>query len=494
MPPLSPLFEDEAERLRVFESFSSEVLEDDPELTAIVEFAARLCEVPASMVSMVGANEQTFLAREGLEERGTPKDVSFCVHALASDNIMEVRDATQDERFADNPLVTGPPNVRFYAGHPLVSEEGAPLGTLCVIDQQAREDGLSDFQRQGLSVLAQAAMRRLRGRREELQAARAIAVREQRLRRTIDALPQIAWSASEEGVFDYFNARWKQETGAEPPVTMEDWRPFIHPEDVASVLEKWSACIANGTEFEVEFRLRHADDSWTWVLALAVPVDGEKDEESRWFGSITDIDEGHRLSESRDMLARELSHRIKNIFAVVIGLIALQARKEPEHKVFANRLSDVLRALGRAHDFVRPASGATRQSLKGLLDVLFAPYVTDDGDPRITVSGAEADISARAATPMALVFHELATNSAKYGALSVEDGHVTLELDDRDEQIALLWREHGGPAVDGSGETGFGSRMVEMAVTGQLMGSWERRFEPGGMEADIALSKEAIAK
>src|SRR5690606_22280597 len=101
---------------------------------------------------------------------------------------------------------------------------------------------------------------------------------------------------------------------------------------------------------------------------------------------------------------------------------------------------ETLRALGRAHEFVRPAGGDTRESLTGLLEVLFAPYGRG-GKARVRISGADVVISARAATPLALVFHELATNSAKYGALSAEGGIVTLDIAENGETLRLLWRE-----------------------------------------------------
>ncbi len=493
MPPISSRYEDEAERLRVLESFEAEALEDDPELSAIVEFAAQLCNVAASMVTLIDGERQYFLVRKGVEERETPRGYSFCVHALGNPGIMEVPDATKDARFVDNPFVTDAPHVRYYAGQPLVSDEGAPLGTLCVIDVEPRESGLDAFQRQGLAVLARAAMRRLRERREGLRAERAIAEREMRLQRMIDALPQIAWSASQVGEFDYFNSRWHELTGAEEPKGVEAWRAFIHPDDYDNTLKAWGEAFEQGHPFEGEFRLKQKDGSWHWVLALAVPETEGQPGARRWFGTLTDIDEVQKLSHSRDMLAKELSHRIKNIFAVVTGLISLQARKQPEHGDFAGQINEVLQALGRAHDYVRPAGGSTQESLQGLLAILFSPYRDDRGEPRILVSGDDCAIAPSLATPFALVFHELATNSSKYGALSADGGHVTLELEDRGEKLLLRWSEHGGPPPGETGDQGFGSRMVELAVTGQLQGSWERRFEPTGMVAELLLSKQAIA-
>ena len=92
-----------------------------------------------------------------------------------------------------------------------------------------------------------------------------------------------------------------------------------------------------------------------------------------------------------------------------------------------------------------------------------------------------------------MLFGELATNSAKYGALSNDNGHVELVAEDRGDVLALTWTEHGGPPVMDTGHIGFGSRLVETSVTGQLQGTWERSFEPDGLVARLTVSKKAIA-
>lgn len=493
MPEPAGEYSDEARRLGVVESFHADTLEDDPELKSIVDFAAKLCNAPVSVVTLLEEERQRFLAKQGLADEGTPREAAFCNHTLGSSELLEVANAEVDPRFAENPLVTGAPEIRYYAGHPLVSKEGASLGTLCVIDTKAHSEPLNAFQREGLAVLAQAAVRRLEARRSKVEAEQIIAERERRLLRMIEGVPQIAWSADSNGHFDYFNKRWTQVTGGPPPVTADDWRPFIHPDDADHAFGEWEKSFAENTPFDAEFRLKRADGSWKWVLALAVPVAEDNSPLRRWFGTLTDIDEVRAALEERDLLANELSHRIKNIFAVVTGLATLKARKSPEHEPFAQELTKVLRALGRAHEFVRPGDGVRQDSLRGLLEALFAPYTGDDDMPRVHVAGIDATIGQRAATPLALVFHELATNSAKYGALSTDNGHVDLVVEDAGDAIELVWTEHGGPPAKESGEVGFGSRLVEMSITGQLQGKWQRRFDDNGLIANITMAKTALS-
>lgn len=463
----------------------------DPELSEIAAFAARLCETPVSFVNLVLADTQQFVGRSGSDMAEPPRSISFCVHGLDQGTLQVIPDAARDPRFADNPLVTGEPGIRFYAGAPLISLEGAPLGALCVIDTAPREAGLTALQQEGLQVLAHAAMRRLTALRQQRAAAEHIAESARTMREIADLLPSVIWSADGAGNFDYFNQRWSEVTGVERPKVAEDWRPHIHPDDGERAFAAWYESFEKGRPFESEYRLRQADGSWRWTLSRGLPMADGAGKVIRWYGTLTDVDHSRRVSDNRDLLARELSHRIKNIFAVVSGLVSMRARRHEGARDFAEELNGAIRALGRAHDFVRPLEGAKGGSLKGLLSELMAPYA--DGDGRIRMIGEDCTIGLRAATPLALVFHELATNSAKYGALSVEGGRVEIALDCQDgEDTRIAWREQGGPTVSEPGAAGFGSRLVQMSVEGQLGGKIERRFAPGGLEIDLAIPHSAI--
>ncbi len=486
----------EDERLTVLAAYAPEKLTGDPELEAIIQFAAKLCDVPIATVSIVERDRQHFLVRKGLEQTETTRPSSFCAKAMLYDVAMVVADAREDARFTNNPFVTGPPHIRFYAGIPLISEEGAPLGALCVIDDKPRPEGLSDMQREGLAVLADAVMRRLAHQRQGLKAISEIAAREARLRSIIDSVPGIAWSADAAGNFDYFNARWREATGAPEPRNLEEWREHIHPEDFDPAATEFTAAVEAGQPYEGDARLRMADGSYRWILSHAVPA-GNSPEEMRWFGTLTDIDEGHRLAESRDLMARELSHRIKNIFAVVGGLISIRARGKPEVSDFAQELSGAVRALGTAHDYVRPVDQRSNEHLIGLLEDLLSPYDDADGK-RFSITGPNIRIGARAATPLALIFHELATNSAKYGALSDANGDVSVEVIapcGDSESVCVRWDENGLKNLVPPDDTheGFGSRLLRMAIESQLGGSFTRAFGHDGLEIEIRFPMSRIA-
>lgn len=154
---------EEQDRLQTLQMY--EVLDTATEKTFdnLTKLAASILQVPISLVSFVDDNRQWFKSRVGLDIKETPRDQAFCAHAIQADQIMIVEDASQDERFADNPLVTGEPGIRFYAGAPLVVADGQRLGTLCIIDRKPRTMGQSQLETLSIlrdSVVAQLELRK----------------------------------------------------------------------------------------------------------------------------------------------------------------------------------------------------------------------------------------------------------------------------------------------------------------------------------------------
>ncbi|MBX2808247.1 MAG: GAF domain-containing sensor histidine kinase [Cellvibrionaceae bacterium] len=142
------------ETARLQALFDYEVMDTaaEPNFDELTELASSICQTPISLVSLLDEHRQWFKSHHGLAASETPRNVAFCSHAILEDGIMEVADSRQDERFADNPLVTGEPHVIFYAGVPLTTPEGYKLGTLCVIDHQPRQ--LCEQQRRQLHIIA----------------------------------------------------------------------------------------------------------------------------------------------------------------------------------------------------------------------------------------------------------------------------------------------------------------------------------------------------
>ncbi|MGF7080114.1 sensor histidine kinase [Mucilaginibacter sp. UYCu711] len=155
----------EDERLTALKSYHILDTAEEKDFDDLTDLASAICQTPVALISLIDGNRQWFKAHTGVEIRETSRDVSFCAHAIASyDDIMVVEDAKADERFANNPLVTGETNITFYAGVPLVTEDGHALGTLCVIDQARRT--LDENQKTNLKILAKQVMDKLELRRK----------------------------------------------------------------------------------------------------------------------------------------------------------------------------------------------------------------------------------------------------------------------------------------------------------------------------------------
>jgi GAF domain-containing protein len=141
----------------------------EEEYDAITRLAAHTCRAPVALISFVDAERQWFKSRFGLPVTETTRDVSVCLHAISQPGIFIVPDATEDARFAANPLVTGEPHIRFYAGAPLVNADGHALGTLCIIDYRARD--LTTQEQAALQTLAAQVVRNLELRRRTIELA-----------------------------------------------------------------------------------------------------------------------------------------------------------------------------------------------------------------------------------------------------------------------------------------------------------------------------------
>ncbi|MBX3479607.1 MAG: PAS domain-containing protein [Caulobacter sp.] len=491
------MIDDLEERRRLDALDGYKIIDTEPESTFddLTSLAARLCEAPVALISLVDADRQWFKSAKGFSETETPREISVCTHAIAQDSpLYVVPDLGLDPRFAGGPLVNGP-GFRFYAGAVLRTKDGAALGTLCVLDRKPRPDGLTPEQGDGLQALARQVMQLL-DLRQSLSARAEAYVQ---LRAMADSLPQMVWSTRPDGFHDYYNAGWYEFTGV--PVGSTDgeaWNGMFHADDQEKAWAKWRHSLATGEPYEIEYRLRHHSGEYRWTLGRARAIRDAEGRVTRWFGTCTDIHDQKRLSEQENLLSRELSHRIKNIFSVISGLVALSARRFPLAADFARDLRERINALGRAHDFVRPHAAAGQASqatqMSQLLAELLKPYNTDATD-RIVISGDDAAIDDQVATPLALVFHELATNAAKYGAFSTPDGQVRIHGSRQGDRLRIDWIETGGPPVNGpAASEGFGSTLARLSVETQLGGKLERDWAKTGLIVSLTLPVGSLSR
>jgi PAS domain-containing protein len=283
--------QNEPERLEALQRY--EILDTGPEqkFDDLTLLASHICDAPIALISLVDAERQWFKSRVGLTTSQTSRSISFCGHAILEDDVMVVPDAAADARFADSPLVTGEPNVRFYAGAPLLSPGGHALGTLCVLDRVPREltasqlDALRALARQ---VVAQLELRR-RLQEEREEAKQAIDERDTTVHLMLNQMPAILWSTdidlrltSSAGAA---LAAAGRRDGASVGLTLSEFFHTTDPEFLPLVAHR-KALLGESVSFEVEWAgrmyashcepLRNADRTIKGVIGVALDITRQK--------------------------------------------------------------------------------------------------------------------------------------------------------------------------------------------------------------------------
>ncbi|MGV6875802.1 PAS domain S-box protein [Pseudochelatococcus sp. B33] len=327
---------------------------------------------------------------------------------------------------------------------------------------------------------------------EQVETAAALAESEKKFRTYAETLPQVIFSWDSDGRTTYVNRRWHEFTGLEEGNPLAwNWPSFLHPDDKDLVIADWHRAIDRGVKHDVVARLRHHSRDYRWMHMVALPLHGEGGVTS-WLGTLTDVHDAKLLETERELVSKELDHRIKNFFAVAQGLVSLTLRENHSVETFAERLRGRLATLHQSHTLIRSANGMmdphTAPSLHELIRRLLAPYEVAAREERFTIEGDDVPLDPGRITAFALVFHELATNAAKYGALSAAEGSIQLLSSALDNTLRLDWKENGG-ALSSCAETdsGFGSRLISLVVEGQLHGHFQRIVEPDGIRVVLDL-------
>jgi two-component sensor histidine kinase len=278
-------------------------------------------------------------------------------------------------------------------------------------------------------------------------------------------------------------------------VTFEDLSTHIHPADRDRVRAAFNATRAILGPYEIDFRIM-AGDVIRWVSARGLGDDSGL-HEGVMFGVFLDVTGRKQAEEGHELLAGEMSHRVKNLLAIATGLTHITARSASTAAQMATELTSRLTALGRAHDLVRPIPGSQGQAalLGDLFSILLAPY-EDEGafSGRIRVAVPRMGIGESAATTVALIVHELATNSLKYGALSVESGTLDVSGSSDDDFVHITWTERGGPQVVApEAAAGYGSMLLVRSVTGTLGGTIDFDWATEGLVVSLRLRTLLLA-
>lgn len=497
----------------------------------IALIAAQICRTPIALVSLLDRERQWFKARVGLDVSETPIDQSVCQIDIEQPAMLVVPDLTADPRTNDNPLVTGERAFRFYAGAPLVADDGIAIGRLCVIDYVARPEGLSADQsaallalgRQVVVLLDQNRATRVSEDAAQLQAT-LVAVGE-RIREsesvadmtygvaeivgraldaqragfgTIDADVQYVtiepdWTAggnvSIAGThrFEDFGQIRDELASGEPLIIHDVTTDPRTASDPGAMLALGIGALVNmpvkdrgraAAAFIVHFREAHR---WTRT-------------ELTFLRSVADrLEAGvarFRAAAQQDVLNHEISHRLKNTLAMVQAIASQTLRRVGDRAAIENFERRLL-ALSTAHDVLMQSNWSSA----GLAEVLDGVLASFGHDSRITRAGPPVELGPRAALSLALLAHELVTNAAKYGALSVPEGRVTISWRTQgiapDGTLRVEWRERGGPLVTPPTEKGFGSKLIRLGLTGT--GGVDLRYNELGLEADMSAALGELA-
>jgi two-component sensor histidine kinase len=317
------------------------------------------------------------------------------------------------------------------------------------------------------------------------------------LKLAIDAARVALWSwnvdsnrlTMDELAFELWGLPWRSE------VEFETLSAHIHPADRDRVRAAFIATRSVAGPYEIDFRIVLGHEI-RWISARGRGADAGIVGRIM-YGIFLDVTGRKQAEEGHELLAGEMSHRVKNLLAVATGLAQLSGRSAATAAEVSSDLVGRLMALGRAHDLVRPLPGheGVAALLGDVIAVLLAPY-DDTGafSGRIRVAVPRMGVGEKAARTLALVVHELATNSVKHGALSVETGTLDVSSSAEDLEVVLVWAETGGPLIQGAPDMrGFGSKLVARSLSEVLNGTVAYDWQPNGLVATLRMRRDRLS-
>lgn len=234
-----------------------------------------------------------------------------------------------------------------------------------------------------------------------------------------------------------------------------------------------SALRKNGEEFPIELSISPISD----------------DTELVFVGFLRDISERKRSEEHQSLLLAELNHRVKNMLTVVVGIASQTARNTKSVAAFTESFFARIQALGRAHSLLVDGNWRTTP-LNKLITEILSPYATP-GSSQVDVTGPAVDLAPKSALAVGMVVHELVTNAAKYGALSIPNGKLAVRYELKagpEASVHIRWQESGVGPISPPIEPGFGTTMIEASVRQELGGKLEVVYGPDGIEYDLMIS------
>ena len=279
------------------------------------------------------------------------------------------------------------------------------------------------------------------------------------------------------------------------PVTL------LYPKDRYSEEPAILARIRRGERVEHYETVRQRKDGT--LIDISLTISPVKDPQGKITGAskiARDITERRRADERQRLLLREMDHRVKNLFALAGGVVALSARSATTPEELAAAVNGRLAALAKAHALtLRPFSEINQSpenstTLHALIETILSPHdgLTHDGGARVGISGPDLPLAGRSVTSFALLLHEFATNAAKYGALSTDRGAIAIDCSEDDVRFTVTWTERGGPPVERQID-GFGAFLIRATVKDGLGGEISQDWKPEGLTIRLSVAKDRVA-
>jgi PAS domain S-box-containing protein len=307
--------------------------------------------------------------------------------------------------------------------------------------------------------------------------------REEQFRSLANSMPQLVWMADPDGEIVWYNDRWYAYTG----ITLEQaegdgWQRVHDPAMLPDVVAGWTESVRTGEPFDMTFPLRGADGAFRPFLTRVVPLRDSHGRVARWVGTATDIAAQVENEKHLKFVMRELSHRSKNLLAVVQAM----ARQTMQHSVgfedFEGRFMGRLHGLARSHDVLvrQDWTGAT---IRDLVAAQLTPFVREDG-ASVEMEGDNLILKPDAVQNLGFALFELGTNAVKYGALTAPAGkiavHWELVENGAGRCVRFVWQEKGGPPVTQPRRKGFGAMVIERFIAVTFGGRVESLYLPDG--------------
>ena len=367
-----------------------EILDSLPEkeFDDIVELASAICGTPISAISLLDLDRQWFKAQVGLGIDQTPIDQSFCRYAAEDpEQVMVINDTLGDDRFKNNPLTLGNPHIRFYAGAPLVTDDGVSLGALCVIDRQPRE--FTDMERRMLQILAKRIMKLFEMRKENLHQKKVIQSTNEKfdliLHRLLEAqeLSHIGnferdmstgkayWSPELYKILDPYR---KKEIIQDSKEFMEELTQIMHPEDRQKFKDAITETMITLKPLHIECRLNNAlQEKWSYLI-LSLKVDDHGVIQSI-HGTVQDItfrknaEKNHlHYIEMLEAMLYDVSHVIRRPLTTLMGLLPILTAEATSKEDFRNASEYFYASLKELEDYTRDLNDRLQSSKLRLLD------------------------------------------------------------------------------------------------------------------------------